>query len=208
MKKRYICIGLLLMLLLTAVFLISCRSEKNNVGEETMPPYGETASELVRLDAYTELSVERANESVPKSEAIWQEILRKAEITAYPEAQVSYYVRQIQGRYRHYAEQKDMKYEELLATLSVTEESILTEAREMVKGDLVYRYIAKDAKIVLTEEEKSKHFPRYQAKFAADYGYTEAYIAEHMTEEIYDAMLYDKTMEYLVLNNTCTTGGQ
>ncbi len=208
MKKRDQFAVLLLAACLAVCCLTACGTETNDQNAETMPPYEEEASALVRLETYIGLTVQKTDESTSKSEAIWQAILDRAEITAYPEAQVNYYAGQIQSRYRHYAEQKDMKYEDLLDTLSVTEESILNEAREMVKGDLVYRYIVKDAEIVLTSEEKSKHFARYQSKFAADYGYTEEYVAEHMTEELYDAMLYDKTMEYLVLHNTYAADGQ
>ena len=39
-------------------------------------------------------------------------------------------------------------------------------------------------------------------KIAADYGYTEDYVAENLTDLIYETMLYDKTMEYLIVNNT------
>ena len=93
-------------------------------------------------------------------------------------------------------------YEKTLEFFKVSEETILAEAREIVKGDLAFRYIVKDASISLSEEEKAAQLDRYAQKFAEDYGYTKEYVLEHQKELIYDAMLYDKTMEYLIVNNT------
>lgn len=85
--------------------------------------------------------------------------------------------------------------------LGVSEESIRTEARDMVKGDLVYRYIVADAGIVLTEEEKATLFERYARQYAESYGYEVGYVTEKLSHLVYDSMLYDKTMEYLMLHN-------
>ena len=54
----------------------------------------------------------------------------------------------------------------------------------------------------LTDEEKQEFFQKYVDKFKTLYGHDEKYIREYMTEQIYDTMLFDKTMEYLLLNNT------
>ena len=59
-----------------------------------------------------------------------------------------------------------------------------------------------DAGIEVTEKDKERLFDRYVEKFVADYGYDRAYVENEMRELIFDTMLYDKTMEYLTLNNT------
>ncbi|MBR2293355.1 MAG: hypothetical protein IKA44_03500 [Clostridia bacterium] len=182
--------------------LCSCkRTEKD--GTDSLPPYElDRLSETVLLDAYEGLTVALNGDGVGKSEAIWDHLISRAELTAYPEAQVGYYENQIRSKYEYTAKQEDLSYEALLKKLGVTEEDILAEAKRMVKGDLVYRYIVADAEIEVTETEKETLFDRYVEKFMADYGYERAYVTEEMRELIYDAMLYDKTTEYLILHNT------
>ena len=159
-------------------------------------------ADYVRLDRYTDLTIllERADDS--RSEAVWDALLERAEILSMPEEQLNYYAEQTRSAYRHYAEEHDLDYPAVLAHFETSEEQILEEAEQMVKGDLVYHYILVDTGLALTEEEKENLFDRYAAKFAADYGYTKDYVKESMGELVYDAMLYDKTTQYLMDRNT------
>lgn len=194
----------ILLLFLTVLFLFglaSCHKEKEDSAEGVT--YDETRlDEYVAPFVYRGLTVELSSAESLKSEAVWQAVLDGAEILAYPEEAVEYYAEQCRDTYRYYAEKNDWSYEQALEFFGVTEEEILSEAREMVKGDLVYRYIVRDAEISLSEEEKSEQIDRYVQKFSEDYGYTEDYVRENMTDLIYDSMLYDKTMEYLIVKNT------
>ena len=74
----------------------------------------------------------------------------------------------------------------------------------MVKEDLVYEYIRVDADIVLTEQEKTSLFDRYAERFSEQYGYALSDVKDSMAELVYEAMLYDKTIEYLIVHNTFT----
>lgn len=159
-------------------------------------------SEYIAPFAYEGLEIELSSADALKSEAVWELILSRAEVISYPEDAVEYYAEQLRDTYRYYADENDWSYEQALEFFGRSEESILSEAREMVKGDLVYRYIVKDAGISLTEEDKSAQLGRYVAKFAEDYGYTEEYVREQMLDLVYDSMLYDKTMEHLIVKNT------
>ena len=190
--------------------LCACAEKEGEAPEVsgTMAAYApEQIGSAVRLSAYTGMAIELKTADAPKGEAVWQAVLTEAEILSYPEEQVSYYAEQTRAGYRYLAQRDGLTYEELLASLGVTEERILEEARQMVKGDLVYRYIVQDAGIALTEEEKATHFDRYAAKYVEDYGYTMEYVTEHLAEHVYDSMLYDKTMQYLIDRNTFTVVG-
>lgn len=142
--------------------------------------------------------------SESKQEKVWEAVLGGAEIIAYPTAQVEYYAEQERAKYRYYASRDGVGYNELLDALGVTEESIYENARALVKDDLILAYIAKDAKISLSDEEKSKYYEKYVGWFE-ELGYDRNYVYENMSDQIYDMMLKDKIMEYLVKNNTAYT---
>ncbi|MBQ9783612.1 MAG: hypothetical protein IJW44_03735 [Clostridia bacterium] len=198
-------IGVLLAALLLSLAVVSCaKKEKSptDTDNETLAAYTPEQIGLVRLDAYTGLTVELENTDSSKGEAVWEAVLARAEVVTYPEEQVAYYRKQSQAKYRYLAERADVSYEEMLSALGVTEESLLEEARQMVKGDLVYRYIVQDTGIALTDAEKAELFDRYAEKYVSEYGYTKEYVTEHLSEHVYDSMLYDKTMQYLIDRNT------
>ena len=200
-KLLFRAIPMLLLLATLVLSLPACKKDKES--DASGITYDEERlSEYIAPFDYTGLTVtlERADER--KSDAVWSMILAQAEILSYPEDAIEYYAEQRRDTYRYYAEKNDWSYEQTLEFFGVSEESIVEEAEELVKGDLVYRYIVKDAKISLSEKEKSEQLDRYVQKYAEDYGYTEDYVRENMTDLIYDSMLYDKTMEYLIVNNT------
>ncbi|MBQ9087108.1 MAG: hypothetical protein IJY47_08000 [Clostridia bacterium] len=201
---RRLGVGALLLCLLLGCL---CSCQKDEPEEEavlTAIDYDvvEDWSEYVLLSQYTGLEICLQQEADSKSEQVWKTVLGQAEILHYPEEQVSYYAAQTRATYRYYAQQNGWSLEETMEKLGVTEESILAEARDMVKGDLVYRYIVADAGIALTEEEKASLFDRYARQYAETYGYELSYVTASLSELVYDSMLYDKTMEYLIVNNT------
>ncbi len=199
MKKRGLRLFCGLLAALVTVALWGCAPEKG--GEMERPVYDEgLPSRVVRLTSYEGLEIPLA-EGESKSEAVWREILSRAEILSYPEEAVSYYAEQSRETYRYYAEKNDWSYEDALERLGTSEEAILADAREMVKGDLVYRYIVEKAGISLTEAEVERLFDRYAEKFAEDYGKEIDEVKDGMADLIRESMLYDKTMEYLILRN-------
>ena len=138
-------------------------------------------------------------------EKLWSEISESAEVIKYPEAQVEYYAEQERASYRYLAKRDGVDYDALLEGMGVTEESIYSKARGLVKDDLILAYIIKDAGLSLTEEEKLLYFDKYVEKYVTAYGYDKEYVKTNMADQIYDSMLYDKTMEYLLLNNIVNT---
>lgn len=197
--KRSILAFLLLFPLLLAT-LTACQKDEQDTAQSIT--YDDaTLSEYISPFVYTGRTVELPAGAL-KSETVWATILESVEIKAYPEGAVEYYAEGRRDTYRYYAEKNDWSYEETLTFFGASEESIVAEARELVKGDLAYRYVVKDAGISLSESEKSAQLDRYVKKIAADYGYTEDYVAENLTDLVYETMLYDKTMEYLIVNNT------
>ena len=188
--------------------LSSCAQSDGDADQTALEYSPEDIDGAILLDAYTGLEITLGGEDSSKSEAVWSYVLERAEVVSYPEAQVEYYAEQTRARYRYYAKQNGMDYGKVLDIVGITEEDILSDAKHMVKGDLVYRYIVKDAEIALTDTEKSELYDKYVDKYVSDFGYNRTYVTTYLTDHIYDSMLYDKTMEYLVLNNSFVVGGE
>ena len=184
--------------------LSSCKQEQDTEESAALTAMDYSAIEdfgvYVSVPQYTDLDIP-LGESDVKSERVWEEILARSEVLRYPEEQVLYYEAQTKATYRYYGKQNGWSLEETMDKLGVSEESIRLKAKDMVKGDLVYRYIVADAKIALSREEKATLFDRYANQYAESYGYEVDYVAEHLSHLVYDSMLYDKTMEYLILHN-------
>ncbi len=201
-------------LLLCVICLVSCGSKQSNQ-EETSGSNGnaqnayrayheyskEELRQYIQLEQYIGLTIELSEDPLLAGEEMWEYIVKQGTVLKYPEDHVAYYIAQTQAKYRYYARQNEWEYEETLAYFNTSETAIAEEARQMVKEDLVFWYIVKDAEITLTEDEKQSLFERYVNKFSEDYGYSRDYVTENMTELIYETMLYDKTLEYLMLQN-------
>ncbi len=203
-RSRKALLRLALFLLVGATLLCACSREEPDLGEsgaQSVPYDEDRLSEYLRPFPYRDLTVTVEGENEPRGEAVMRRILADAEVIAYPEEQVNYYADQLRAEYRYQAKRGDMSYEELLSLRGITEEAIGDQARQMVKSDLVCLYIRRDAGIGLTEAEKTAHYDRYADKYVSDYGYDRAYVDQNMKDEIYESMLYDKTVEYLILHN-------
>jgi replication-associated recombination protein RarA len=60
----------------------------------------------------------------------------------------------------------------------------------------------KDVRDVIERAEKSKFFDKYVSKYAEEYKYSEEYVREELSDLVYDLMLNDKTVEFLIVNNS------
>lgn len=198
---------------LFAVMSVLFACSDGEMSEETFPEetYGglpeydvENIESYIKPFEYKGLTVTLA-EGETAQEKLWVEISENVEIISYPEAQVNYYAEQERAKYRYFASRDGIEYDKILEGLGVTEESIILSAKALVKVDLILEYIIKDAGIVLSDEEKQLHFDKYAEKYVEIYGYNREYVSANMAEQIYGSMLYDKTMEFLVLNNTVQT---
>ena len=160
--------------------------------------------EYVKSVSYKGLTLTVNGEGASKETAIWEALLGAAVIEKYPESAVEYYFAQTKDYYMFIANNDPEAYKLLLKSRNMTEEDLVAEARELVKKDLVYLYIVEKEGIVITEDEKQSLFDRYVAAYVSEYGYSAEYVKANMSELIYDSMLYDKTLEFLILNNTFT----
>ena len=154
---------------------------------------------------YTGMTIRLDGEDASKEDALWAAILESAEIKAYPEDKVNYYFEQERASYMYLVSNDEKSYEALLKIRGITEDDMMADAREMVAKDLIYRLVVENEGIELTAEEKEALFDKYVDKYVKDYGYGKNYVTANMPDIIYDSMLYDKTMEYLIINNTFVT---
>lgn len=171
------------------------RAEKMNIaalGDADLASYAV-------LGEYKGLSVKLGGRT--RDTAVWEEITARAEVKAVPEQQARYYFEQSKAQYEYYAERADMSYGEMLAELDTTEEKMMSEARGLALGDVIFELVRRAEGIELSESEKQEHFDRYAEKYVEDYGYTAEYVKENLVGQIYSSMLYDKVTEFLLSNN-------
>ena len=161
----------------------------------------EELSKYIELGEYKELTVS-VSEGESRGMAVWRAVESGSSVKQYPVAHVYYYKGQLETQYGYYAEQAGISYEEMLEEMGETEASILEQAKAMTKSDLVYAAIVKAESIEVGDGERQALFERYVEKYVSDYGYGNDYVRENMADEIYGSMLYDKTTEFLLVNNT------
>lgn len=211
MKRMIKLLALALAALCLCAVVLSCDSGDTETETDTEVEYGgmpeyssEQLSSYVKPFEYTGLTV-YAKFGQTRQEALWSEILNRVEIIEYPTEQVEYYLSQERAKYRYFAKRDGIEYQELLEALGVTEESMREGARALVKDDLALLYIMTDAGITLSDGEVSSHTDKYAEKLSEIYGYDAEYVKQNMSEQIYDAMLSDKTMEFLLSKNKVYT---
>lgn len=197
------------LLLVSSLFFAGCDKDtpddKNFTEIYEAPDYSNLdLSEYVKLGEYKGLTVDATYYSVSNDIVLWNAIINNAEILKYPQDALFYYTDQTSRRYAHYAEEGNMTYDEMLTSLGITQEDIEAEAMRLVKDDLVQLAIIEAENIELTDEEKARLLDKYVAQYVNVYGYSEEYVRENLTDEIYSSMLYDKMLEYLLINNTVT----
>ena len=206
-------------LLLLCAFCLSvfagCKKDDVTVDDGTDNGSDNTAPKLdysqINIDEYVKnvsykgLTLTVNGEGASKETAIWEALLGAAVIEKYPESAVEYYFAQTKDYYMFIANNDPEAYKLLLESRNMTEEDLVAEARELVKKDLVYLYIVEKEGIAITEDEKQSLFDKYVAAYVSEYGYSAEYVKANMSELIYDSMLYDKTLEFLILGNTFTT---
>ena len=197
-------IALILLLLLVCASLLSCKPEtppvepgKNGKENEKMDISALDLSEYVTLGDYKTMKVSYDSESVSKGDAAWQKLIEMSDIKKYPDDQVAFYFYQKQAGYQYMAKAGGQTYEELLASLGVTEEIMLEESKKLTAEDLIFYALVKAEGIELTQADKDANFDKYVALFVSE-GYTEVYVREKLREQIYETMLYDKTLELLI----------
>ena len=209
MKNTLKITALLLAFLLGSSLFFGCDKILPDNGNEnptevlSAPDYSAAdIGECVRLGEYKNITVEASGSNSSADVALWNKIVSNAEIIKYPDEALSYYKKQEQSRYEYLAEEGKMSYDELLSSLGVTEADIESEAKAYVKSDLVKLAIIETEGLHLTDDEKSRLFDKYVYKFTEIYGYSAEHVRENLSDEIYDAMQYDKMMEFLLINNT------
>ena len=149
-------IGTIVILLMLGLGLLvtSCNRKQENTKGSTLSYEGLSPEEYVTLGDYTDLTVTVEN-GVDKGTAIWEAVMERAQILAYPEEALAYYREQSEARCRYYAEEHSVSEEEAMAALGLSEEAILSEAKRLVGKDLVYLAVRADANIALSDKEKT-----------------------------------------------------
>lgn len=201
--KKFIAFLLFISLCL-ACCLFGC---KKDGGEDTTNEYPEKPDlwsmdlkQYITLGEYKGISF-KLDEGASKSETVWLTVVENSTVISYPEELIDYYLAQFEAQYRYYSQKSGVNYEEILADYGLTEESLIKEAESYAKDDLVYAAIVKVEGIEITEADKAAHFDRFVDQYVAVYGYTKDYVKENLSEIVYDSMLHDKMIEFLILNN-------
>ena len=200
--KRFLA---LFIAMLTLLCLVSCKDNySDNVDYIEAPELEATyLSEAVKLPEYKGLTVIKGvNES--RGDAIWEIVLEGSEVIEYPESFLSYFRSQTTSKYKTMAKKAGLSYAELLDSLGLDESDVENEARSLAKAELVMMALVQKEDIFLTEGEKSRLFDKYADKIAVELKKEVSYVKENLKDEIFDTMLRDKTIEFLITQNTFT----
>ena len=211
MKSRIFICGALLLSALACVSLWGCgkensgteTAESEKIAVTTEKSYADMdASAYVTSVSYKGVKYTLDSQELSKEQVLWDSLLRNAQVVSYPEDMVEYFFSQTKAGYMYLVDGDEEAYLMLLESRGTSESRMREEAREMVKKDLVFWYVVQAEGISVTDEEKQTHFDKYVDKFVSDYGYSRDYVRANMADEIYESMLYDKTLEYLFSVNT------
>lgn len=195
--KRSVAVALLLCFLL----MLFCACGKKESGE-TVKISEMSRTELeesVVLCDYKDLDITLDDKS--KQEAILSYINMHSAVKTYPAGTVEYYLGQLKTQYEYYANEAGVTYEAMLDELGEDNFTMQSDAKRLVKKDLIFELIRRNEDITLSDEEKSEFFDKYVKKYAESYGYSEEYVREELSNLVYESMLYDKTVEFLIVNN-------
>ena len=206
MRKRVIlCVKIATAILLALVFALSSAScaKKERIKVSELPL--ETLEESLSVGVYKGLVIELNGKS--KADAIVERIMADSDVKQYPEGTTDYYAEQIKKQYKYYADEAGMTYEQMLNELGETDVTITQEAQGLVKKDMLFALIQAREGISISDGEKSLYFERYVSIYAERYGYTEEYVKAELSDLVYASMLYDKTVEFLIVNNTFSEQG-
>ena len=206
MRKRVIfCVKIATAILLALVFALSSAScaKKERIKVSELPL--ETLEKSLSVGVYKGLVIELNGKS--KADAIVERIMADSDVKQYPEGATDYYAEQIKKQYKYYADEAGMTYEQMLNELGETEVTITQEAQGLVKKDMLFAFIQAREEISISDGEKSLYFERYVSIYAERYGYTEEYVKAELSDLVYASMLYDKTVEFLIVNNTFSEQG-
>ena len=206
MRKRVIfCVKVATAILLALVFALSSAScaKKERIKVSELPL--ETLEKSLSVGVYKGLVIELNGKS--KADAIVERIMADSDVKQYPEGATDYYAEQIKKQYKYYADEAGMTYEQMLNELGETDVTITQEAQGLVKKDMLFALIQAREGISISDGEKSLYFERYVSIYAERYGYTEEYVKAELSDLVYASMLYDKTVEFLIVNNTFSEQG-
>ena len=182
------------------ILLLTLSSCSGNISVEISDMSAEELEKCVSLCQYKNLEI--SLDSQTKEEALLSHIVAKSSVKKYPKGTVNYYFEQLKKQYRHYADEADMPYEAMLDELGEDNVTMKADAKSLVKKDLIFELIRKKEGITLTDEEKNAFFDKYVKKYAESYKYSEEYVRAELSELVYDSMLYDKTVEFLIIHNS------
>ena len=191
----------ILSLIIAAILMLSVLSSCSgsiNVSIHEMSV--EDLEECISLCQYKDLELTLGAKG--KEAVLLSYLDANSSVKKYPKGTVDYYFEQLKAQYRYYADEADMRYEAMLDELGEDNVTMKAEARRLVKRDLILELIREREGITLTDAEKTQFFDKYVQKYAESYKYSEEYVRSNLSSLVYDSMLYDKTIEFLIIHNS------
>lgn len=157
----------------------------------------EIAKDLSGGEYTTVEDFEAHQRSLVVQKVLWEEILANATVKKYPEQHLNYYYQNTRAVYEYYADYYNMKYEELLAAMGLSDADFYDSAKLYVKEDLVTFMIRNTEGIAFTDEEYNAAIGFYIKRYKDEFNYTDAEIEENI-EQIEENMIFDKIQRLLV----------
>ena len=194
-RAKIICVVSALLVALT--LFASCGKEESvEVSEFSLAEL----EECVEIAKYKDVTFEVSDKD--KQSVIKEYLIGESKLKKLPDGAADYYFEQLKEQYEYHADEVGMKYDELLEELGLSEKDLKKEAEALVFEDMIFSIIQKKEQISVTDSDKEKYFDKYVTKYAEIHNYSEEQVRKNLEDEVYQTMLYDKTMEYLIISNT------
>ena len=195
-KIKLVCASLAIILVLT-LFVACGKKEPVELSKLSLAEL----EECVEIAKYKRITF--VFDGTDEQDVIKNHLKSESKLKKLPDGAVDYYLEQLEAEYKYYAKEAGMKYDELLKQLALTQKDLEEEAKALAFEDVIFAIIQKKENITVTDSDKEKYFDRYVTRYAEIHKYSEEHVRANLKDEVYQTMLYDKTMEYLIINNTC-----
>ncbi len=192
---------------------VSCYGKVKAISETEIP---ECTDEYVqKLEGYDFQTVAEFREALKKDimaekesrkvQAVWSAFCDTVEILKYPEAELQSYLDSYKSYYLSLAEDMEMTLAEFLQEyLETDEESFLKEAedyaKELVKNDMIFAYLAQKLEISLSDEEYAAGVQEYYDNEEGEFASKEEFVQYYTEENLRRNLIWDKALT-LVIDN-------
>lgn len=132
---------------------------------------------------------------------LWSKVFENSTFHKVPDQQVQYYHSQLKGQYESYAAAYGVSYDTVLSAFGLTADSLLEQAQQYAKQDLVFYSLVQAEGLTVTDAEYNEGLALIASANNLSAAEIEAYYGK---DYIVDSLLWDKMLEMIYSYATIT----